>query len=152
MSCWLRCNFWTVSTLDYQPSQLKKSKLKMQKYVSLLRILLTRQDSSCSVTPNENGQDGLVTKSSYRTWMLVTVTSKFLTTFVKSFSAKLSLPASSFATPEKVTRGSMSVIKKTSFMVLQCTNVAPRQLKRTHLWLVSISSILHPAVNQDCEC
>ena len=54
----------------------------------------TLQDSSRSVTPAENGHTGLVTVSSYRTWILVMVSSKFLTTLVKSFSAKLSFSLS----------------------------------------------------------
>ena len=61
----------------------------------------TLQESSCSVTPTENGQAGLVTLSSYRRWMLVMVSSRFLTTLVKSFSAKLSFFTSSTTSAEQ---------------------------------------------------
>jgi len=60
-------------------------------------IKLTRNENSRSVTPTENGFFGLVTLSSKRTWILVTVTSKFLMIFAMSFSTNVSC-AGSFST------------------------------------------------------
>ena len=60
-------------------------------------IIRTRSESSRRVTPTENGFLELVTLSSKRTWILVTVTSRFLMTFAMSFSTNESCVAS-FAT------------------------------------------------------